>query len=780
MPSSFSPDLRLEIIANGEQSGTWGTTTNTNIGTLIEDAITGWVTVSVISSAQALTAASGASDEARCAMLRLTTTTGASFEVYAPPVPKTYVIFNDSGQQATLFCSSVIGNTTPAGGPLSGFVIPTGTTVFVRSNGTQFYQAIDYVSGNFEVSNNLIVGSNIVLASPLGETSGGTGTGTYTTGDILYSDATNSLAKLPIGVANRVLRSNGTTPSWSQVALGTDVSGTLPVANGGIGTSTAGITAFNNITGYTAAGATGTTSTNLVFSTSPSLTTPAFSAPTFSTSDTVTATGVTLTSDYNVITTAGAGATVVLPVPTTGRKVIVVNRGANPVTVGPGAGVTIDGAASVTLPVNGVIEFNAASTTLWYSSINSTTSASSLTGVVGVTNGGTGLNTIPAFSIPVANTLNTLTTLTVGANQSVKLNSTGTAWEVYTPTTGTGSVSFAGTVPAAAGQVTVYGDTTGNSISTTRTYQFRASSVGQAQIQLFEDTDNGTDSITIQPPASVGTSYTLTLPTGLPAASGYYLASTTTGTLSWTPPPSSGVTSLAGAGAISVDTPTGAVTVSVATANGTSTAGIVSTTSQTFGGAKTFSSPTRLATGSSVNAASISNWGLYILSDTSDPGLAVFNRGATSLGGYAGAFIYDPTRGANPIVFQQGSSVGSATTTGSISGSGSNVAYNTSSDYRLKENIVPLTDAITKLKLLAPKRFTWKAVPEEGVVEGFIAHEVQEVVPTAVTGVKDAVDANGNIIPQGIDSSFLIPLLTAALQEAVARIEALETRLANQ
>ncbi len=207
---------------------------------------------------------------------------------------------------------------------------------------------------------------------------------------------------------------------------------------------------------------------------------------------------------------------------------------------------------------------------------------------------------------------------------------------------------------------------------------------------------------------------------------------------------------------------------------GSGASGIVDTGTQQFAGAK------RFATGLSINAASISNWGAYILSDTSDPGLAVFNRGVTSLGGYAGLFAYDPTRAANPIVFQSGSSVGSLATSGSISGTSSTVAYNTSSDYRLKENIVPLTDAITKLKLLAPKRFTWKASPEEGVVEGFIAHEVQEIVPVAVHGKKDAVDANGKIVPQGIDSSFLIPLLTAALQEAVTRIEALEAQLANQ
>jgi hypothetical protein len=113
---------------------------------------------------------------------------------------------------------------------------------------------------------------------------------------------------------------------------------------------------------------------------------------------------------------------------------------------------------------------------------------------------------------------------------------------------------------------------------------------------------------------------------------------------------------------------------------------------------------------------------------------------------------------------------------GSISTNASATAYNTSSDYRLKENIVPLTGAIDRLQQIPVHRFNFIADPDT-VVDGFIAHEAASVVPECVTGEKDQVDENGKPIYQGIDQSKIVPLLTAALQEAIAKIEALEARI---
>ena len=139
-----------------------------------------------------------------------------------------------------------------------------------------------------------------------------------------------------------------------------------------------------------------------------------------------------------------------------------------------------------------------------------------------------------------------------------------------------------------------------------------------------------------------------------------------------------------------------------------------------------------------------------------------------------------------------GSNVGTITTTSS------STSYNTTSDYRLKENVVDMDGAIDRVKALQPRRFNF-ITDANTTVDGFIAHEVSDVIPEAITGTYNAVevwkegeelpegvsvgdnktDEDGNTIPdyQGIDQSKLVPLLTGALQEAIAKIEALETRI---
>jgi hypothetical protein len=110
------------------------------------------------------------------------------------------------------------------------------------------------------------------------------------------------------------------------------------------------------------------------------------------------------------------------------------------------------------------------------------------------------------------------------------------------------------------------------------------------------------------------------------------------------------------------------------------------------------------------------------------------------------------------------------TRTGTITATGSATAYNTSSDYRLKENIAPMVGALATIQALKPVTFNWKIDGSNG--QGFIAHELQAVVPDCVSGEKDAVDADGNIKPQGIDTSFLVATLTAAIQELKAELDA--------
>jgi len=117
-----------------------------------------------------------------------------------------------------------------------------------------------------------------------------------------------------------------------------------------------------------------------------------------------------------------------------------------------------------------------------------------------------------------------------------------------------------------------------------------------------------------------------------------------------------------------------------------------------------------------------------------------------------------------------------STNTGSINSTGTTTSYGTSSDYRLKENIEPMTGALNKVSQLKPCTYVWKSTGEES--QGFIAHELQEVVPECVTGEKDAVNEDGSIKPQGIDTSFLVATLTAAIQEQQALIQSLTARIA--
>jgi len=118
------------------------------------------------------------------------------------------------------------------------------------------------------------------------------------------------------------------------------------------------------------------------------------------------------------------------------------------------------------------------------------------------------------------------------------------------------------------------------------------------------------------------------------------------------------------------------------------------------------------------------------------------------------------------VIFARGS-VGQV---GTISVSTTATAYNTSSDYRLKNTIAPMTGALAKVALLKPCTYKWNVDGSDG--QGFIAHELDEVVPGCVTGEKDAVDADGNPVHQGIDTSFLVATLTAAIQELKAIVDA--------
>jgi len=233
MPSTYSPDLRIELIANGEQSGAWGTTTNSNLGTLIEDAISGLVSVSITSANQALTALNGTVDQSRCAAVSLSTTTVADFAVYVPPVTKLYVIRNTSAYVATIYCSTVLGNTTAAG---TGIAIPAGKTVLVRSEGTNILVQVNHIPDSLSIAGTLAVtGASTFTGIPSAPTAApGTNTTQLATTAFVgaaVTAATGSLGTISTQNANNVAITGGTISG---------LSAPLPIASGGTNLSTIG------------------------------------------------------------------------------------------------------------------------------------------------------------------------------------------------------------------------------------------------------------------------------------------------------------------------------------------------------------------------------------------------------------------------------------------------------------------------------------------------------------------------------------------------------------
>jgi hypothetical protein len=558
MPSTYSPDLRIELIANGEQSGTWGTTTNNNLGTIIEDAISGMVQIVTSGQKYALTAANGAVDEARCAILVLDTTyspsppnPAAKYEVYAPPVTKLYVVKNASTiRDLDLYCATTINGTTAAG---AAYTIPKGKTAFVRSSGTAFFDATDYVAGSV----------------------------TFTNAELI---------------------------------------------------------------------------------------TPSLSGETFSTAATVAAGGnsqgsLALTADYNVITTAATSPAsgVTLPSATVGRRIIIVNRGANPVNVYPASGDAIDSQStniSIPLPVNGSLEFNAATVDRWYSNttlslndaVTTAVRVATLTGIsaagtvqgdstlltadyniVGTTPSGTGVrlpvatvgrrvtivnrgaNTLRIYvnASPVGTVIDTSSAfISLPANNVVDLIAASTtqwfsSFNLYVSSSA-GGVSFTGTVPVAAGQLAVYSSTTGNSITTSNTYDLRAPAGGgnpQPQLRLFEDPDSagGTEYTAIQANSNVTASYVLTLPAAVGSANQYLaINGTPSGTplvanLAWTSPTS-------GSGTVTSVAKGNGMDFTTFTTSGTITLGAPSPITSTSTDAVTASSHTHSITGAAFLA----------------------------------------------------------------------------------------------------------------------------------------------------------------------------------
>jgi hypothetical protein len=258
MSSTYSSSLRVELIGSGDQAGTWGTTADNNFAYIFDTAIAGYQAVTITSTSQLLTSLNGPTSSAALnqsvyAILKFNSASAAT-NIFAPPVSKQYIIWNNSGYAITIYNSAVI-NVVPSPITTTGVTIANGDKIMVWSDGTNFY----------DVKSNNVTGT-VAIAN------GGTG-------QVTANAAFNALA--PAQTANRLLKSDGTNTSFAQAVLTTDVTGTLPVANGGTGVTTSTGTGNNVLSsGFTITGGTiNSTTINSSTLNSPGLVTPALGTP---------------------------------------------------------------------------------------------------------------------------------------------------------------------------------------------------------------------------------------------------------------------------------------------------------------------------------------------------------------------------------------------------------------------------------------------------------------------------------------------------------------------
>lgn len=231
MASTYSTNLKIELIGTGEQSGSWGGTTNTNLGTALEQAIVGYGNPNFTTDANLTISLtdSNATQTARNLVLNVTSSVSltATRNLIVPTIQKPYIIRNNTTGSQSIVVKTSAG---------TGVTVPNGAYTVVYVDGTNVVSQITQLPA-------------LTLATALAATSGGTGQSSYAVGDLLYASTATALSKLADVATGNALLSGGvsTAPAWGKVGLTTHVSGTLPVANGGTGAVS--LTANNVILG---------------------------------------------------------------------------------------------------------------------------------------------------------------------------------------------------------------------------------------------------------------------------------------------------------------------------------------------------------------------------------------------------------------------------------------------------------------------------------------------------------------------------------------------------
>lgn len=212
MSTSYSNNLRLNLIGTGDQAGVWGVTTNTNLGTLLEAAVAGVVSVPVTSTSQALTAYNGAADQSRQAVVVLTGTPGGAATVYIPPATKIYIIKNSTDQVVTISAATALNGTTATGG--STVAIPINKTVFLACDATNVVDALTYTASDFQAGGSGTFGGNGSF--------GGTGSLRLPTGTTLERAGTGIRYNTTTGTYEGY---NTNTATWGEIGGGGGATG---------------------------------------------------------------------------------------------------------------------------------------------------------------------------------------------------------------------------------------------------------------------------------------------------------------------------------------------------------------------------------------------------------------------------------------------------------------------------------------------------------------------------------------------------------------------------
>jgi len=791
MTTAYTSLLGLALPVTGELSGTWGDTVNNSITSLLDSAIAGTTTLSADTT---LTTTTGASNQARQAIL-LCTGQVANITITAPAQSKIYTVINASATYTVKIRGA---------GPTTGITIPVSSTATVAWNGTDFVDATNYINGNIilgsgtangvaylNATKQITTGSALVFngtnlglgVTPSASTASGVlffnNAGQFTfSGPIAYQDVNivyNSSADRYIanGAATRFSSVNGVM-SWYNAPSGTA---------GNAITFTQAMTL--DASGNLSIGATSTTGKLLAAGTGYNILGNAYGVATFL-QDTTTARGVFMGYDSTgQIGTVSAGS----------------NGAASSLAFWTYSGSAWAEAARIDSSGNlGVgttspsgrldVQNNQNATSNFYFRNTDTTNTSSRAA----------LNVIAgsqSFGFLAINADNTFIQRTSGSLQFQLAGSTQATLDT-SGNFGLGVTPSAWNASSKAFQIGASGNVfleNYNGVTYILGYNaYRSVASGYLytttgySASLFGSGSTGGFQWNIAPSGTAGNAITFTqamtldaggrlllTDTSTPVADALFsAASSNTTDGAWSARVISRNTgndtsvfmanwrtnsstknaviaahnaALTGWGNLYVNTTDGSASNSGAVIVGGNL--LVGTTGNTFG-AKLNVIPPYAAVGASFEA-----------SNSTYPCIATWNN----QGNYP----------AKQIAFHIGAS--SPTEVGSITSTATATSYVTSSDYRLKNTITPMTGALAKVAALKPVAYKWNIDGSDG--EGFIAHELAEVCPHAVTGEKDAVNEDGKPVHQGVDYGKITPLLTAALQEAIAKIELLEARLAS-